>query len=125
MQDFIQLCDSMKYPRFLSKMIKTNSPVVCPLCFFVIFAVLVCFGLFMPPLFFQSRTPASRTPASRTPSYEGKNSGGTKLDPYKASLVSLFVWFLLYGYIVIVLGISMLQSALRRKQVSYRFYTLS
>ena len=30
----------MKYPRFLSKMIKTNSSLVCPLCFFVIFAVL-------------------------------------------------------------------------------------
>ena len=30
----------LKYPRFLSKMIKTNSLLVCPLCFFVIFAVL-------------------------------------------------------------------------------------
>ena len=30
----------LKYPRYLSKMIKTNSPLVCPLCFFVIFAVL-------------------------------------------------------------------------------------
>ena len=30
----------LKYPRFLSKMVKTNSPLVCPLCFFVIFAVL-------------------------------------------------------------------------------------
>ena len=30
----------MKYSRFLSKMIKTNLPLVCPLCFFVIFAVL-------------------------------------------------------------------------------------
>ena len=30
----------LNYPRFLSKIIKTNSPLVCPLCFFVIFAVL-------------------------------------------------------------------------------------
>ena len=30
----------LKYPRFLSKMIKTNSLLVCQLCFFVIFAVL-------------------------------------------------------------------------------------
>ena len=31
----------MKYSRFfLSKMIKTNLPLVCPLCFFVTFAVL-------------------------------------------------------------------------------------
>ena len=32
--------NTSKYPRLLSKMIKTNSPLVCPLCFFVIFAVL-------------------------------------------------------------------------------------
>ena len=30
----------LNYPRFLSKIIKTNSPLMCPLCFFVIFAVL-------------------------------------------------------------------------------------
>ena len=31
---------NLKYPRFLSNMIKTNSTLVCPLCFFVIFAAL-------------------------------------------------------------------------------------
>ena len=36
----------MKYPRFLSKMIKTNLPLVCPLCFFVIFAVFSLFWAF-------------------------------------------------------------------------------
>ena len=30
----------LKYPRFLSKIIKTNSFLVCSFCFFVIFAVL-------------------------------------------------------------------------------------
>ena len=32
--------NTLKYPHFLRKMIKTNSPLVCPLCFCVIFAVL-------------------------------------------------------------------------------------
>ena len=34
------MLNTLKYPRFLLKMIKKNSPLVCPLCFFVIFAVL-------------------------------------------------------------------------------------
>ena len=32
--------NTLKYPPFLPKMIKANSPLVCPLCFFVIFTVL-------------------------------------------------------------------------------------
>ena len=35
--------NTLKYPRFLSRMIKTNLPLVCPLCFFLIFAVLDVF----------------------------------------------------------------------------------
>ena len=34
------MLNTLKYPCFLIKMIKTNLPRVCPLCFFIIFAVL-------------------------------------------------------------------------------------
>ena len=51
--------NTLKYLRFLSKMIKTNSPLVCPLRFLI--------SLF----------------SSLIPSYEGKNRSGIKLKTAK------------------------------------------
>lgn len=41
----------------------------------------------------------------------------TKLDPYRASLVSVPVWFLFYRYILVVLGIYILQSAFLKQRM--------